>query len=48
MKFIKKNVGFPVYALEWQDDSTIVACGGGGSGKFGVKNKIVSFRLDMY
>jgi hypothetical protein len=39
--FVKKNVGFPVYALEWQDDSTLVASGGGGIGKFGVKNKIV-------
>ena len=41
MKFVKEDVGFPVYALEWQDDSTLVASGGGGAGKFGVKNKIV-------
>jgi len=40
--FIKEDIGFPVYALAWQDESTIVASGGGGAGKFGVKNKIVS------
>jgi len=38
---IKTDVGFPVYALEWLDDTSIVASGGGGAGKFGVKNKIV-------
>jgi hypothetical protein len=38
---IKEDVGIPVYALEWQDDANVVACGGGGIGKSGVKNKIV-------
>jgi hypothetical protein len=38
---ITKNVGFPVYAVEWQNDSTVVASGGGGVGRFGVTNKIV-------
>jgi hypothetical protein len=42
MSVIEKNTGFPVYALEWQDDSTIIAVGGGGIGNSGVKNKIVS------
>jgi hypothetical protein len=38
---IKKNVGFPVYALAWQSDDVMIASGGGGVGNFGVKNKIV-------
>jgi hypothetical protein len=38
---IRKNVGFPVYAVEWWDDSIVVASGGGGIGHFGVTNKIV-------
>lgn len=42
----RSNVGFPVYALEWQDDSTVVASGGGGVGHFGVTNKIV--RISIY
>jgi hypothetical protein len=42
MSVIEKNTGFPVYALEWQDDSTVIAVGGGGIGNSGVKNKIVS------
>jgi hypothetical protein len=37
----KKNVGFPVFALQWQDNSTFIASGGGGSSRSGVKNKIV-------
>jgi prolactin regulatory element-binding protein len=43
MSVTKKNIGFPIYALEWQDDSTIIAAGGGGIGNSGVKNKIVLF-----
>ena len=38
---VKKDVGFPVYALAWQNDDVIIASGGGGVGNFGVKNKIV-------
>ena len=38
---VKQDVGFPVYALQWQDDSTVVASGGGGIGKSGILNKIV-------
>ena len=38
---MKRDVGFPVYALQWQNDTTIVASGGGGIGKSGVRNKIV-------
>jgi len=34
-------VGFPVFALQWQDDSTFVASGGGGPSRSGIKNKIV-------
>jgi hypothetical protein len=38
---MKQDVGFPVYALQWQNDTTIIASGGGGIGKSGVRNKIV-------
>jgi hypothetical protein len=38
---VRKEVGFPVYALEWRDNSTLIASGGGGPGNFGVTNKIV-------
>jgi hypothetical protein len=38
---IKKDIGFPAYALEWKDDSHVIVSGGGGVGKFGVRNKIV-------
>ena len=37
----KQRVGIPVYALDWLDNVTVVAAGGGGAGKFGVANKIV-------
>jgi len=43
---VKKNVGIPVYALDWQDDTTIIASGGGGVGKSGVKNKLVWIAQD--
>ena len=46
--FINKDVGFPVYAIAWQNDDTILASGGGGAGKFGVKNKIVWICLASY
>jgi hypothetical protein len=38
---MKQDVGFPVYALQWQNDTIIIASGGGGIGKSGVRNKIV-------
>jgi hypothetical protein len=38
---ISETVGFPVYAVQWQDDVTLIAVGGGGAGHSGVKNKIV-------
>lgn len=38
---ISETVGFPVYAVQWQDDATLIAAGGGGAGHSGVKNKIV-------
>jgi hypothetical protein len=41
---ISETVGFPVYAVRWQDDATLIAAGGGGAGHSGVKNKIVSLR----
>jgi predicted transcriptional regulator len=37
----KQKVGIPVYALDWLDNVTVVATGGGGAGKFGVANRIV-------
>jgi len=37
----KQNVSIPVYALDWLDNDTVVAAGGGGAGKSGVANKIV-------
>jgi hypothetical protein len=42
MTAIKKDVGIPVYTLDWQNDVTLVVSGGGGIGHSGVKNKIVS------
>jgi len=39
---VKKDVGFPVYALAWRNDDVMIASGGGGVGNFGVKNKIVN------
>lgn len=40
-KLTKQKVGIPVYALDWLDNVTVVATGGGGAGKFGVANRIV-------
>jgi hypothetical protein len=42
---ISETVGFPVYAVQWQDDGILIAAGGGGAGHSGIKNKIVSFPL---
>jgi hypothetical protein len=39
------NVGIPVFALGFTAKNELVVGGGGGSGRTGVKNKIVSSRL---
>lgn len=36
-----KKVDFPVYGLDFTVNDDIVAVGGGGSGRSGVKNKLV-------
>lgn len=36
-----KKVDFPVYGLDFTVDDHVVAVGGGGSGRSGVKNKLV-------
>ena len=41
MKSFIKKVDFPVYGLDFTVDDRIVAVGGGGAGKSGVKNKLV-------
>ena len=41
MKSFIKKVDFPVYGLDFTIDDRIVAVGGGGTGKSGVKNKLV-------
>ena len=33
---------FPVYAVDWADDETVILAGGGGATKSGIENKIVS------
>lgn len=39
--FISK-VDFPVYSIAWTGERELVVCGGGGAGRSGVKNSIVS------
>ena len=36
---------FPVYAVDWTDDDTLILAGGGGATKSGIKNKLVSRTL---
>lgn len=36
------DVKFPVYAVAWTDDKTVLLAGGGGSSRTGVKNRFVS------
>uniref|UniRef100_A0A0K3CNW8 FGENESH: predicted gene_13.73 protein n=1 Tax=Rhodotorula toruloides TaxID=5286 RepID=A0A0K3CNW8_RHOTO len=37
---------FPVYAIAWTDDSTVLLAGGGGSSRTGVKNRISMYSVD--
>ncbi|BGP27405.1 prolactin regulatory element-binding protein [Rhodotorula toruloides] len=37
---------FPVYAIVWMDDSTVLLAGGGGSSRTGVKNRISMYAVD--
>ena len=36
------NVGYPVYAVAFSDETQIIAAGGGGASRSGIKNTIVS------
>ena len=36
------GVDFPVYALAWLDDDRVAVTVGGGAGRSGVKNSLVS------
>lgn len=36
------DVAFPVYAIAFTKDRTVVLAGGGGSSRTGVKNRLVS------
>lgn len=38
---IKKRVDFPVYGLDFTADDTLIAAGGGGANRSGVKNNLV-------
>jgi hypothetical protein len=38
------DVAFPVYAIAFTNDRTVVLAGGGGSSRTGVKNRLVSMR----
>lgn len=47
MTFIAESLGIPIYGVAYDADSKlIVAVGGGGSSKSGVKNKIIAYRMD--
>ncbi|BGP35111.1 hypothetical protein JCM10296v2_006941 [Rhodotorula toruloides] len=37
---------FPVYAIAWTDDSTVLLAGGGGSSRTGVRNRISMYSVD--
>lgn len=37
------GVDFPVYALAWLDDDHVAVTGGGGAGRSGIKNSLVSY-----
>lgn len=40
---IKKRVDFPVYGLDFTADDTLIAAGGGGANRSGVKNNMVKY-----
>ncbi|KAM0786170.1 hypothetical protein ACM66B_006977 [Microbotryomycetes sp. NB124-2] len=40
------DVAFPVYAIGFTDDKTIVLAGGGGSSRTGVKNRLSMYSID--
>ncbi|KAI8146089.1 quinon protein alcohol dehydrogenase-like superfamily [Fennellomyces sp. T-0311] len=46
MKSLIKKVDFPVYGLDFTDNDRIVAVGGGGTGRSGVKNKLIAFSVN--
>ncbi|SCZ94646.1 BZ3500_MvSof-1268-A1-R1_Chr12-3g04019 [Microbotryum saponariae] len=41
------DVAFPVYAIAFIDDETIVLAGGGGSSRTGVKNRLSMHKIDL-
>lgn len=38
---IRKRVDFPVYGLDFTADDTLIAAGGGGANRSGIKNNLV-------
>ncbi|KAI8643185.1 quinon protein alcohol dehydrogenase-like superfamily [Parasitella parasitica] len=43
---IKSKVDFPVYGLDFTADDILIAGGGGGPNRSGVKNNLISFKVD--
>ncbi|GAA5875773.1 hypothetical protein JCM3774_006453 [Rhodotorula dairenensis] len=41
------DVKFPVYAVAWTDDRTVLLAGGGGSSRTGVKNRFSTYSVDF-
>lgn len=44
---ITSKVDFPVYGLDFTADDILIAGGGGGANRSGVKNNLVSFKIDQ-
>ncbi|KAI9318405.1 quinon protein alcohol dehydrogenase-like superfamily [Dichotomocladium elegans] len=40
------EVNFPVFGLGFTSSNQLLVCGGGGAGRSGVRNKLVSYRVD--
>lgn len=45
---IKKRVNFPVYGLDFTADDILIAAGGGGANRSGVKNNLASIRYIFF
>ncbi|CEP16695.1 hypothetical protein [Parasitella parasitica] len=43
----KVSVGFPVFGLGFTADNQLILGGGGGASRSGVKNKMVSYKIDV-
>ncbi|CAO0799713.1 unnamed protein product [Mucor circinelloides] len=44
---IRNKVDFPVYGLDFTADDILIVGGGGGANRSGVKNNLVSFKIDQ-